>query len=335
MRASLTRVIGVAAVAATALLSVAGAASAATHPSAKTPTTLSIVEAKTTINQGETDLIKGTLLTGTKPVAGRVVYLDRYSSSAKKWEAVAVDLTGKLGKVEFTVKPSSTASFELVFKGTSSLAASHSGVATVLVVRMSTTLSASEAAAVIEPGQTDVITGALLSGSTPVAGVNVRIYRYDGSDHKWVLHAIGETGSTGTVAFTVAPGATDYYQLVFEGTGTLGASHSGVVTVLVIKLPTTLSIAAATNSITAGQHDVISGELQTGPTAVPGKVIYLYRYSTSAKKWEAVEAELTNSGGQVAFSVKPSSTTSYKLEFHGGASLDSSASGDAVVTVVN
>jgi hypothetical protein len=315
---------------------VAGAATAATtHAAAKTPTTLSITESRTTIYPGQSDRIGGTLLTGTKPVAGKVVYLYDYSTSAHKWVSVAGEYTGSAGRVTFVVTPRHTISYELVYHGSSTLAGSHSGSATVLVVRQSTTLSATESAAVTAPDQSDVITGALLSGTVPVAGQSVRIYRYVASDHQWVLHDEATTSSAGTVAFTVTPGATDYYQLVFEGSSADGPSHSGVVTVVVTKLPTTLSIQEATSAITAGHQDVISGVLQNGPTAVAQHLVYLYRYSTSAKKWVAVAADLTNSSGQATFTVTPSSTSSYELQFHGSAGLYSSDSGVAVVTVVN
>ncbi len=335
MRVSLTRAIAGAAVAATALLSVAGAASAATHSSAKTPTTLSISESKTTINPGQPDRISGALLTGTKPVAGKVVYLYDYSTSAKKWVSVAGEYTSSAGRVAFIVTPKRTTNYELVFHGTSTLAASHSGGATVLVVRESTTLSADEAAAVIQPGQPDVISGVLLSGTTPVGNETIRLYRYSTSAHKWYLKGAAVTGSAGTVAFTVTPGSTAYFQLVFDGTSTHGPSHSGVVTVVVTKLPTTLSIQEATTAIVSGHSDVISGQLLTGPTPVAQQDVSLYRYNSSDKKWLPVQVAATGSDGKVAFTVEPHSTADYELQFHGTATLYSSDSGTAVVTVVN
>jgi hypothetical protein len=335
MRAPFKRAIGATAVAVAMTLSVAGAASAATHQQSKTPTTLSIVESKTTITSGQTDVISGHLLTGTKPVATHSVYLYDYSHSAKKWVPVAIDVTDSGGKAEFAVAPTTTTEYELVFRGSATLAASHSGGATVLVVRQSTTLSAGESAAVIAPGQSDVISGVLLAGTAPVADAAVRIYRYDASAHQWVLHDLAFTSSAGQVAFTVTPGSTTYYQLVFEGSGTEAASHSGVATVVVTKLPTTLSIAEAAIAISAGHSDYISGYLLTGPTPVAGDLVYLYRYSAAHKKWLPVNVDVTNSAGKVAFTVIPTSTADYELVFHGSASLYSSDSGVAVVTVIN
>ena len=128
MRASLTRAVAATAAAVAVMLSVAGAASATTKP-AKTPTTLSITEARTTISPGEKDAIGGVLLTGTKPVAQKVVYLYYYNSSARKWLPVDVDLTSNAGKVAFTVKPKTATDYQLVFKGTKTLYSAGSGVA--------------------------------------------------------------------------------------------------------------------------------------------------------------------------------------------------------------
>ena len=104
-------------------------------PVVKAPTTLTGSAASSTITAGQKDLITGTLLTGTKPVAGKLVSLYRYTASAKKWVRVEVDLTGKLGHVFYTVKPAATTSYELVFFGTAHLRASHSAVATITVTQ--------------------------------------------------------------------------------------------------------------------------------------------------------------------------------------------------------
>ena len=336
MRTSLVRLIAGTAAGLAAVLAVAGPANAATHhPAAKTPTTLSIAESKTTISPGQSDRISGTLLTGTKPVAGKVVYLYDYNTAAKKWVSVAGEYTSSAGRVAFIVTPKHTIEYELVFHGTSTLAASHSGGATVLVARSTTTLSAQEAAGVIQPGQSDVISGVLLVGATPAANESVRLYRYSTSAHKWYLKAVGLTGSAGTVAFTVSPGSTAYFQLVFDGSPTKSGSHSGVVTVVVTKLPTTLSIQEAATTISSGHADVISGQLLTGPTPAGTQDVSLDRYSSSDKKWIPVQVAVTGSDGKVAFTVEPHATTDFELVFHGTANLYSSNSSTAVVTVIN
>jgi hypothetical protein len=239
MRTSLARVVAGTAIAAAAALAAAGTASAATSTTpVKTPTTLSIVEAKAKIIVGQKDVISGQLLTGTKPVAGKVVWLYRWGVKARKWLPVEVDLTGKYGKVFFVVKPAFTSSYELVFHGTPKFAASHSGVATVVVLpvpKAPTTLSIAESASTIKAGQKDVITGTLLTGTKPVAGKVVWLYRWGVKARKWLPVEVDLTGKYGHVFYTVKPAATTSYELVFRGAPHFAPSHSHVATITVTK----------------------------------------------------------------------------------------------------
>jgi hypothetical protein len=130
MRTSLTRAFTGAAVAAAAVVTLAGSASAAV-PAAKAHTTLSIVEQRSTITRGQKDTVSGTLLAGKKPAAKEIVLLDRVVGH--KLIRVNVELTSKTGSVSFVVKPTATTKYELVFSGTNKLAASHSGVVTTVV----------------------------------------------------------------------------------------------------------------------------------------------------------------------------------------------------------
>ena len=237
MRTSLTRIIAGTAIAATAVLTVAGTAGAATRTTpAKAPTTLTLVEAKATITVGQKDVLAGTLLTGKTPVVGKVVELYRYGVKAKKWIPVEVDLTGKYGHVFFTVKPPVTTRYELVFHGNARYAASHSGPATVVVLpvpKAPTTLTGSAASSTITAGQKDLITGTLLTGTKPVVGKVVSLYRYSASAKKWIRVEVDLTGKFGHVFYTVKPSVTTNYELVFFGTAHLRASHSSVITVTV------------------------------------------------------------------------------------------------------
>jgi hypothetical protein len=233
MRKSLTWAVAGTAIATTALLTAAATAGATT--ATKAPTTLSIAAAKAAIVPGQTDVISGVLLTGTTPLAQKIVKLYRYSAEYKKWLPLEVDLTGKAGEAVFTVKPKATTEYELVFDGTSKLAASHSGIATVVVSKAPTTLSIAEAKATITAGQTDVISGVLLTGTTPLAQKIVKLYRYSATDKKWLPLEVDLTSKAGKAVFTVKPKTTTEYKLVFDGTLSLAASHSGVATVTVTK----------------------------------------------------------------------------------------------------
>jgi hypothetical protein len=102
-------------------------------PFVKVPTTLSVAESAQSITAGQTDTISGalTVTSSHKDLAHQWV-----------WLAVVVDgkvhldkafLTGKYGKVAFKVKPASTTTYELVFRGTTVLAPTVSGAVTATV----------------------------------------------------------------------------------------------------------------------------------------------------------------------------------------------------------
>ena len=105
MRTSLTRAIAGTAIAAASVLTVVGTASAATSTTpVKAPTTLTVVSAKAKIIVGQKDVLTGTLLTGTKPVARQVVRLYRYNAEAKKWILNEADVTGSTTTVTWLLR---------------------------------------------------------------------------------------------------------------------------------------------------------------------------------------------------------------------------------------
>jgi hypothetical protein len=236
MRTSLTRVVASVAIAATAVLAGAGAASASTTTTERTPTQLSVSAAKGSITVGQTDAIGGYLHAGKTPVAGRIVILDRWSSTAKKWFAVEEKFTGKFGKVAFNVAPKSTTWYVLVFKGGSIYKPSRSAEIRIVVkpfVKTPTTLKAWAATYSIKAGSTDTVDGllAVTKGSKALPGQWVWLDTVvSGKLHH--LRAF-KTGKDGHVAFTVKPTATTTYELQYLGTKVLAPTVSIPVTITV------------------------------------------------------------------------------------------------------
>jgi hypothetical protein len=138
MRTSLARTISGTAIAAAAVLALAGPANAApahaprTHHAPRVHTTLSIVESRNVIKAGQHDVISGRLASRGIGLGKHVVYLDRLVG--KTFVAVQAEITGPKGGVSFTVRPSVTARYELVYRGNSTFAPTHSGVVTVKVI---------------------------------------------------------------------------------------------------------------------------------------------------------------------------------------------------------
>jgi hypothetical protein len=233
MRTSLTRLVAGTAIAATALLGVAGTANASTTTKLK-PSALSIVAAKSTITIGQWDTVGGTLTSGKTPLPGRIIQLDIWNSKTKKWYGVERKLTGKAGKVSFAVRPLHTTAYDLVFGGGSEHAAAHSGYVWVTVkpfVKTATKLSIVESSTTVKAGGADTISGTLAISSDSKALAHQWVWlAWVGAKGKAHLEKAFKTGKYGKVAFTVRPTKTTSYELLYGGTKVLAHTHSGVVT---------------------------------------------------------------------------------------------------------
>jgi hypothetical protein len=236
MRTSLTRALAAVAVTATAVVAAAGTAGATT--TSKTPTNLSIVAAKSTITAGQWDTIAGTLRAGKTPEYKKVVELYRWNYNHKKWELTKATLTDKAGLAKFTYKPAFTDKWELVYHGSQTLAASHSGVVTIVVhpAKIGTALTATATPSSITAGGSTTISGVLTAGpkSVPLSKALVFLYKWLPTSKKWDKLAVNLTGPKGGVAFPGrTPSATTTYELVYFGSAKFAKSYSAAVTVTV------------------------------------------------------------------------------------------------------
>jgi hypothetical protein len=105
------------------------------------------------------------------------------------------------------------------------------------------------------------------------------------------------------------------------------------VTGSVAKRTTALSISATPTSIASGHTTTITGVLTADGRPVRHRVVSLYRYDTTTKKWVRVAIELTGPQGEVRFVREPSSTAAFELIYPGGRLLTAAHSTQAGVTV--
>jgi len=231
MRTSLTRALAGTAIAAAAVLTAVGTAGAA-GATVKAPTTLTLIEQHAVIKAGDTDLLTGTLTSGTKPLSGRTVVLDRFVLGKPVF--VDAKMTGGHGHVFFTVKPGMTTRYQLVFAGGPVYNGSRSNIATVVVVpKAATVLTIGETKTTIKPGGSAQVFGTLSSGKTLLKGQLVWLCSLAKGATKWSCANGHFTGPFGGVRFTVSPGVTTRYYLKFLGTLKYAHTHSGVVTLVV------------------------------------------------------------------------------------------------------
>jgi hypothetical protein len=225
------------AVASTADATTGANTAAVTTATAKTGTTLSAAAAQSTIKAGQKDTISGTLLAGGNPAPGRVVELYRYSDRLQRWRLLRIKLTGRTGAVTFTVQPYISRKYELVYHGNSTLAAATSSAATITVepsgAKRSTALSIGIAPTSVASGHTTTVIGTLTADGRPLRHRMVSLYRYDTTTKKSVRVAVELTGPRGGVRFVREPSTTATFELVYAGTQTLDAAHSGQATVTV------------------------------------------------------------------------------------------------------
>ena len=208
-----------------------------TAASATAGTQLSITAGQSTIAAGQQDSVSGTLTSNGSPEPHRVVDLYRYSDRLQRWRLVRIKLTNQAGTVKFDIRPYVTRKYELVYHGNSTLAATRSGVLTVVVTgslpRTATTLSITASPTNITAGGTVKISGVLTAGTSPVQRRLVFLTRYDPTTKKWVRVAVKRTGPQGVVFFVRAPSTTATFELVFPGGPRFAGSNSGTVTVTV------------------------------------------------------------------------------------------------------
>lgn len=136
MRMSLlTRAAAATAVASTAMLAVASTAEAAPVRAHKSATALSIRGSMGYIKPARMVGINGVLMARHMDLGRKVVYLDAAPAAAGgRFTRVGMSKTNAMGWIGFTVKPSRTTRYKLVFPGTSRFATTQSAVVIIRVL---------------------------------------------------------------------------------------------------------------------------------------------------------------------------------------------------------
>jgi hypothetical protein len=129
---SLIRIMTAVAIASAAVLTATGAVGAASVPARLSRTSLSAQGSLPWIKHPRRVYVSGVLTEGTAGLGGEVVYLDA-SVGGGSFSVLRQSTTNNAGKIQFAVWPTGTTRYELVFSGTSKLAASRSPI---IMIRM-------------------------------------------------------------------------------------------------------------------------------------------------------------------------------------------------------
>jgi hypothetical protein len=194
-----------------------------------------------------------------------------------------------------------------------------------------TTLSIRVARGAINPGGGDIVRGDLQARGHHNAGRRIVLRAHPQGATSWTDLQRHRTARHGQVAFQVSPDVTTRYQLVFRGNKRQQASHSGVVTVRVLDT-TSLVVSTASKSIDPGQTDTVNGALSLDGSPLAGQTIRLLG-ATRHHKLALMGTQVTDTSGDVSFSVTPPSTSRYQLVFRGTADNHGARSAVTVIRV--
>jgi len=181
-------------------------------PPASAPPSVRLSAAPTAITFGASAVLKGTVVTGTAPVANAAVTVERATGST--WSAVTTTTTATDGSFSVTVTPSTTTRYRAVVAGATPV------VATVSVrPRITDKLSYTTA-----KGGTKVT---LVTAVTPrLAGATVRLQKLTGTSWKTVASARLGAKSTATITIGTFGTYTARYRVVLPATGTTAQAVS-------------------------------------------------------------------------------------------------------------
>jgi hypothetical protein len=299
------------------------------NATAKVHTSLSIRSVHAGINPGGSDEIIGSLHARDGRVAGHRIELLSKANGTTTWAKAKEHRTGAHGNIAFEVTPAVTTRYRLAFPGNKLQQASQSGVVTVRV-RNTTSLTIAVSATSIEPGSSDTVSGVLSLAGSALAGDTVDLASRN-SNHGFKKICSAVTAADGSVSFTVTPGVTTQYVLVFVKNATNAGARSAIATVHVLRT-SSISIRAKANRKTG--DEVISGNLRGAGKPLAHRKVTLMDRPDGTGPWTAVATHLTVHNGDVAFTeAAPTSSEDYQLVFSGGASFDGCQSGIVTVTV--
>jgi hypothetical protein len=311
-----TTVVAVLATAAASLVS-GVAVSAGPHT-----TSLSIRVAHQAVKPGGSDVVSGSLRVGSsQALPGKTVTLEARMAGDTEFLPVGTDITGPSGGVALMVTPAETTRYRWVFAGDEADRASHSGVARIKVRvpmhpanRLATSLSVRVARPVVDLAGNDTVSGRLTSRRKPLRRqIVVLLTRVDGAT-SWAFAGAKRTARNGGVAFGVHPSASARYRLLFQGTPSFRRARSGLVHVAIRS--TALSITLSAAHVSRGGPATVGGVLTKSTAPYAGQAVQLWgKPAGSNKRFAALASAVSGPDGSVAFSVAPTRSMRYFLQF--------------------
>ncbi len=292
------------------------------HPAQRIPTTLSVRATHHVVRPNGSDVVRGRLRTRRIPLPHRIVILVSRTAGSDRWTFEGAHRTGRLGAIDFRVKPPVDTAYRLVFLGTQLLRPARSAVVRI-VTRPDLTISADPTR--IERGETTTISGVASDEGTPIAGATVNLLARKAGVHRLRVVESGTTADDGSVSFTASPRVTTTYRLrLVHATGVRAALSEAAR--VAVRIPTSLSIRGRTTET----EFVASGTLLGGGHPLAHKPITLLTQAPGSDEWIEAGTARTNRHGGVRFHEAEAPSTSYRLAYAGSPRFAPTSSGTVV-----
>jgi len=228
----------------------------------------------------------------------------------------------------------------LVFGSLGVLGAAGTVVASAAAAPAATSISIRSLKPTIQPSETVTVTGNMAVTGGSAEGRAVALEARTAGEDLFTPIGTVTADAKGGLVLVVRPEVTTRYRWHYAGAADARPRFSGVAVVRVRtgehparRTPTTLSIRAMKPVVAPGGKDVVRGTLRTPKLGLRGRYVVLLARTATSHGWQFRAGQRSKRLGQVIFTVRPRTDTTYRLAFAGAKNFRPSRSGTVDVGV--
>jgi hypothetical protein len=220
------------------------------------------------------------------------------------------------------------------------LGAAGSAGATAAADPAATSISIRALKATVRASEAVTIAGNIQVVDRSAAGRAVALEARAAGEEAFTPVGTATADARGGLHLVVRPEVRTRYRWHYAGAADARARFSGEAAVRVRtgdhparRAPTTLSIRAVKPRVAPGGKDVVRGTLRTAKSSLRGRYVVLLARTATSNGWQFRAGQRTKRVGQVIFTVRPRTDTTYRLAFAGTKRFQPSRSGTVGIRV--